>query len=57
MTGLTVGAAYWLGTAGGVIAVPLDEEDSNNANFISQYLGKAKSATELITTDDSYVVL
>ena len=32
-------------------------EVSANANKISQYLGVAKSATELITTDDGYVVL
>ena len=57
LSGLTPGAEYWLGTAGGVIDTPLDENDVANANKISQYLGKAKSATELITTDDSYVVL
>lgn len=54
---LTPGAEYWLGTAGGVTDTPLDESDAANANKISQYLGKAKSATELITTDDGYVVL
>lgn len=57
LSGLTPGAEYWLGTAGGVIDTPLGESDPTNANKISQYLGKAKSATELITTDDSYVVL
>lgn len=57
LTGLTPGAAYWLGTAGGVTTTPLDETDVANANKISQYLGKAKSATELITADDGYVVL
>lgn len=57
LSALTPGAEYWLGTAGGVIGSPLDETDPANANKISQYLGKAKSATELITTDDSYVVL
>jgi len=57
LTGLTPGAEYWLGTAGGVIDTPLDETDSGNANKISQYIGKAKSATELITNDDSYVIL
>ncbi|SDJ61688.1 hypothetical protein [Pseudomonas indica] len=57
LTGLTVGGRYWLGTAGGVIAVPLDEADEANVNKISQYLGVAKSATELITEDDGYVVL
>ena len=57
LSGLTPGAEYWLGTAGGVTATPLDEADAGNTNKISQYLGKAKSATELITTDDGYVVL
>ena len=57
LTGLTPGAEYWLGTAGGVTNTPLDETDVANANKISQYLGKAKSATELISTDDGYVVL
>ncbi|ADU99456.1 hypothetical protein [Alicycliphilus denitrificans] len=57
LTGLAPGAEYWLGTAGGVTNTPLDETDAGNANKISQYLGKAKSATELITVDDGYVVL
>ena len=38
-------------------AAPLDETDAANANKISQYLGVAKSATELVTDDDGYVVL
>jgi len=57
LAGLTPGAEYWLGTAGGVTATPLDETDAANANKISQYLGKAKSATELVTTDDGHVIL
>lgn len=57
LTGLTIGARYWLGTAGGVTATPLDETDAANANKISQYLGVAKSETELVTDDDGYVVL
>ncbi|MFN3766840.1 MAG: hypothetical protein ACK4TD_00585 [Ectopseudomonas guguanensis] len=57
LTGLTIGARYWLGTAGGVTATPLDETDAANANKISQYLGVAKSAEELVTDDDGYVVL
>lgn len=57
LAGLTIGARYWLGTAGGVTATPLDETDVANANKVSQYLGVAKSATELITDDDGYVVL
>lgn len=57
LTGLTVAARYWLGTAGGVIATPLDETDAGNTGKISQYLGVAKSATELVTDDDGFVVL
>lgn len=57
LSGLTPGAEYWLGTAGGVTATPLDETDDGNAGKVSQYLGKAKSATELITTDDGPVIL
>ena len=43
--------------AGGVVATPLDETDAGNVNKISQYLGVAKSTTELVTNDDGYVVL
>lgn len=57
LTGLTVASGYWLGTAGGVTATPLDETDIANVGKISQFLGVAKSATELITEDDSFVVL
>lgn len=57
LTGLSPGAKYYLGTAGAVTATALDETSASNANKISQYLGKAKSATELITNDDGYVVL
>lgn len=56
-TGLAIGSRYWLGTAGGVTDTPLVETDVANANKISQYLGVAKSATELVTDDDGYVVL
>ncbi len=54
---LAPGASYWLGTAGGVIETPLQETDVVNAGKVSQMLGKAKSATELMTSDDSYVIL
>lgn len=57
LSGMTPGTKYYLGTAGGVTSTPLDETSSGNANKISQYLGKSKSATELITTDDPAVVL
>lgn len=59
LTGLTPGADYWLGTAGGVIAAALDETLAANqgSNKISQFLGTAKSATELITTDSDPVLL
>ncbi|PKM30242.1 MAG: hypothetical protein CVV07_07440 [Gammaproteobacteria bacterium HGW-Gammaproteobacteria-11] len=57
LTGLTPGVRYWLGTAGAVTATPLDETDVANVNKVSQYLGVAKSTTELVTDDDSFVVL
>lgn len=57
LTGMTVGAPQWLGTAGGVISTALVETDVANANKISQYLGFAKSATELVTEDSDPVTL
>lgn len=57
LTGLTVGARYYLGTAGGVTNTPLDETDAGNVNKVSQYLGIAKSTTELVTEDSSPVIL
>jgi hypothetical protein len=57
MSALTPGAEYWLGTAGDVIATPLDETDPLNENKISQQIGKALSATELRTDDYGYVIL
>lgn len=57
LTGLAVGARYWLGTAGGVIAAALDETDALNANKISQFVGTAKSSTELVTDDSDPVTL
>lgn len=57
LTGLAPGADYWLGTAGTVTDTPLDEADGANGNKISQYLGKALSATELRTDDHSFVIL
>ena len=57
MTGLTPGARYWLGTAGGVIAAALDATDAANAGKICQEMGVAKSATELVTDDLGFVVL
>jgi hypothetical protein len=57
LTGLTVGSDYWLGTAGGVVTPALDETNAGNAGKLSQYLGYAKSATELVTTDSDVVTL
>jgi hypothetical protein len=56
-SGLTVGADYWLGTVGGVIDTPLDETDDDNDGCLSQYLGRAKSATEIITVHEEAVTL
>ncbi len=55
-SGLTIGAAYWLGTAGGVTTTP-PPETTSTAGTLSQYLGVAKSATELVTDDSSPVIL
>ena len=57
LTGLVVAGAYYLGTAGGVIATPLDEETEAGTGKISQALGIAKSATELVTDDSPAYVL
>lgn len=56
LTGLVVGSTYYLGTAGGVITPALDAATAA-AGLIDQKLGKAKSATELLTDDFDYVVL
>jgi hypothetical protein len=56
-TGLTIGSEYWLGTAGGVISTPLDANDTGNAGKMVQYLGIAKSATELVTAEFQPVLL
>lgn len=57
LTGLTIGTEYWLGTAGGVTATALDPTDVANVNKVCQYLGVAKSATELVTDDQGSVTL
>jgi len=57
LTALAVGSVYYLGTAGGVIASPLDPADVANEGFIDQKLGVALSATELATDDYDFVVL
>lgn len=56
-TGLTGGSEYWLGTAGGVISTPLDANDVANVGKVIQYLGIAKSATELVTKEGDEVYL
>lgn len=57
LAGLTVGATYFLGTAGGAVTPALDATDDATEGFIDQKLGTAVSATELITDDFDYVVL
>lgn len=57
LTALAPGAKYWLGTAGGVINAPLDPALGGNANKVCQYLGTATSATELVTVEESVVIL
>lgn len=56
-SGLTAGKEYWLGTAGGVVAAALDPTDASNVGKVDQYLGVAKSATELVTTEFEAVYL
>ena len=56
LSGLTIGTTYFLGTAGGVLAVPLDGTGATTG-LIDQQLGTARSATELLTDDYGYVVL
>lgn len=53
VSGLTVGADYWLGTtAGGIVSTA-----PSTAGNIIQRLGKAKSATELIFENQDYYEL
>lgn len=55
LTALTVGTSYYLGLAGGVIAAPLDP--AVDIGKTDQYLGIAKSATELVTSEVDAVLL
>jgi len=55
MTGLTPGASYWLGTAGGTINAALDPVTGTGK--LDQFLGIAKSATELVTSELDSVLL
>lgn len=57
LTGLSPGATYWLGNAGAVTATALDATDTANVNKVNQILGKAKSATELVTDDHGFQIL
>ena len=54
-SGLTPGADYWLGVAGGVIDTPLDP--AVDIGSLDQYLGRASSATELVTAEHAPVYL
>ena len=55
LSGLTPGAHYWLGTAGGVISAPLDPQTASGQ--VCHYLGRAASATELVTVEYAPVYL
>jgi len=59
LSALDAGTDYFLGTAGGVTATPLDETSTDNQGKgkITQFLGVAKSTTELITSDSQAVTL
>jgi hypothetical protein len=54
-TGLTAGLSYWLGVTGGVIATPLDPVTQTGK--MCQFLGIAKSTTELVTAELDPVLL
>jgi hypothetical protein len=47
LSALATGGKVWLGTAGGVIAAP---PAGSSTGILAQYLGRASSATELLTT-------
>lgn len=52
LSGLTIGARYYLGTAGDVTATPTEA-----ANTLHQFLGVAHSATELnVELDDAILI-
>jgi len=55
MTALTVGGDYYLGTVGAVIATPLDPVTGTGKT--DQYIGRAKSATELVTEEYEPILL
>lgn len=55
LTGLTPGSSYWLGTAGGTITTALDPVA--DAGKLDQFIGIAKSATELVTSELDSVTL
>ena len=54
MSGLTIGGDYWLGTVGSVIAAALDPTVTGKTD---QYIGRAKSATELVTEQFEAILL
>lgn len=56
-SGLTAGKEYWLGAAGGVTATALDPTAVGSVGKVDQYLGLAKSDTELVTTEFEAVYL
>lgn len=57
LSSLTPATKYFLGTAGGVVAAPLDPQDEENYGKVSQFIGTSKSATELVTTDDTVFII
>lgn len=52
---MTPGTEHWLGTAGGTITTPLNE--TTDTGKVMQYLGIAKSTTELVTVEGDPVTL
>lgn len=57
VTGLAIGERCYLGTTGKVMQTPLDEASNANTGYISQYLGIAKSANEILTIQEDGISL
>lgn len=57
MTGLTAGAVYYLGTAGGITSTPLDPTNPVNVNRVYQKLGRALTTTTLFLKPEPEIVI
>lgn len=57
LSSLVIGSRCYLGTAGKAIQTPLNESLASNKGYISQYLGIAKSAQEILTIQEDGIIL